>query len=192
LPVKREIAKMLAIAVTALACVAVVGMGVLACLRVLSRVGDPRRSYAQRYVECDPGLLARALERVFTVDLPENVEELKGAKMNLTIGSEIHFLLKFRADSNDTDSFIETLTKASQNPSIIWRVYKEKTDRRGHHTWPVPRWFTKPIDKGKKVGYSFGNGSMTIYLDTGCKEGVVIYIKGWYLKKYGQERPKGD
>jgi hypothetical protein len=192
LPVQRKMVKILAIAVTVLACVAVVGMSVLACLKVLSRVGDPRRSYAQRHIKCDPEVLARSLERVFAIDLPENVDEPKAAKMNLTIGGDIHFLLKFSADSNDTDSFVETLAKTSQNSSIDWLVYREETDGRGYHTWPLPRWFTKPIDDGKVGDYSLGDRSMTIYLDTGHKEDVVIYIKGWFLKGYGQESPKGD
>ena len=129
------------------------------------------RNYQLRLIECQSEELFPELERVFDIHFPKNIKEVKTAK-SISHDSTATYVVKFVAESNIIDKFLESVSKKSHEVVV---PYSLKDDgRKRASSWFSPSWFTTPIQKGKKLSYSPALGVMEFYIDTSDTKRVVV------------------
>ncbi len=140
--------------------------------------GYEARDYQTRHVECDPGELLPVLEKLFDVNFPQGLRDVKAAKSLEPFDGVIFFIVKFTADPDTVNGFFKTFPK-----KIRFTPYDAEYDGRIRSgTWPPPAWFTKPIQKGMKARHYIGHlhGSTVIYIDSTDEQNYVVYLHGSY------------
>jgi hypothetical protein len=85
------------------------------------------------------------------------------------------YLVKFRIDPNSLESFVKLRNL---------KPYDRDSDERGTDILPHPKWFTKPIRKGKmgEIDVDFieakEDGGIYIYVDTSDENSFIVYMYG--------------
>lgn len=70
------------------------------------------RAYAQRPVECAPEDLIPDLEKMFDINFPKVIKEIKTAKkLGSWDSNTIHFIVKFCAEPDIVDKFLKSFPK---------------------------------------------------------------------------------
>ena len=148
--------------------------------------GFQLRDYQLRHIECSPQGLVSNIEKVFDVNLPDDIKEVKAAKSKPVEG-RIFFIIKFITEPSEIDRFIKSFQK--ERLKIELEPYNAESDLR-HLAgfWRPPRWFRKPIEQGKKYRYRPSHASMNIYIDTADERNFVVYIEGSYSKSYAERK----
>lgn len=134
--------------------------------------------YQNRYLECDPNEILPIVERVFCIDFPEDIEQVKAAKPQIK-RMPISFIIKFAADPNTVERFLESFPEDVKLEPYSVRL-EHKDSRVG---WFVPQWFKEPIKVGKrKVNIIAGpqKNLQELYIDTEDLKYYIIYIRGLY------------
>ncbi|MHC4499050.1 MAG: hypothetical protein ACYS21_08075 [Planctomycetota bacterium] len=158
----------------------------LALLIVLYYLGVRARFYQQRCILYSPEELLPQLQKLFDVNFPEDIENLKTAK-SVPIEGVVYYILKF----NSKPQTVERFLKAS-GEEIELGPYRPDWDRRGSLLpRPVPRWFREPIERGNMGVLSYSvKGSMILHIDTHDDSSYVVYIQGsFYTRRIGKAEP---
>jgi hypothetical protein len=144
-----------------------VGLGLWLCYRFDLHTGYVRRNPKKRIAY---------LEKVCDIDFPEGIKEVKIATAWLTSWDPSYtgYLIQFRIEPN----LLESLVKLEN-----LQPYSRENDDRSTQI-PGPKWFTKPIRKGKmgKMNVRFiedkVGAHIDIYVDTSDKESCIVYMCG--------------
>lgn len=154
-------------------------VGVLVGLIVFPRLLVFSMGYSERFIEREPQQMVVRLEKIFSIDFPEEVREFKAAtsQSSWLKRNMISFIVKFTADPDTVDRFFESFPQKVEfdpyDPTDDLRLSLPRT----------PQWFKKPIQQGKD-GYGGVRGPRKniewIYIDTGNKKSFVVYLKGLY------------
>ena len=155
-------------------------VGVLVGLLVFPRLFVFAMDYSERFIECDPQQMVPHLERVFDIDFPEEIREVKAAtsRSSWLKRNMISFKFKFTADPDTVAMFFQSFPK-----KIHFGAYDPSSDLRHSDLRRTPQWFKKPIQQGK-----IGSGGVSgrrknirkIYIDTTNEKDFVIYLDGFY------------
>ncbi|MHC4112964.1 MAG: hypothetical protein ACYSUY_17955 [Planctomycetota bacterium] len=127
-----------------------------------------------KFKECKPEALISDLERVFDINFPSEIRQVKSAR---TSGSwdapntTSFFNLKFYADPDTVDTFLKSFPK-----NIELGEYERSLDTRCSNALHTPKWFTEPINKGKICS------GIDIYIDTDDEGNFVVYFCGCYSR----------
>ena len=146
---------------------------------VLSRLAIFRGRYI--YIERAPERILTHLEKTFVIDFPKCIREVKAAK---TLGSwdgAVGFMIKFAADPNTVDRFLNSFQE-----EVNLSQYRVDDDIRDILK-PAPKWFSESITQGKRSGfglvsrdYGKAGSDLYVYIDTTNQESFVVYIHGGY------------
>ena len=117
-------------------------------------------------------------ERVFETDFPDDIQNVKAATAWLGWDNgHTAYIIKFRIEPNSLNSFV-TLRNL--------KTYNRENDERNREIIPFPKWFTRPIQKGKmgKVSLSapkhHASYSFYIHIDTSDEKSFIVYMGGVY------------
>lgn len=115
-------------------------------------------------------------ERVFENDFPDDIQNVKAATTWLGWDNgHTGYIIKFRIEPNSLNSFVKFRNL---------KQYIREDDERHREIIPLPKWFTRPIKKGKmgKVSLSapkhHASYSFDIYIDTSDEKIFVVYMVG--------------
>jgi hypothetical protein len=145
------------------------------------------RGYQLRHVKCKSEELLPVVERVFDINFPQQVADVKAAK---TIAMEgfVKFIVRFVAEPNGVERFLGCFPQENKDPGVQRLPYETDRDRRRSGGWPLPRWFREPIRQGKILFYMAGGGKrVAIYVDMRDQKSFCVYIQGRFLEEYFKE-----
>jgi hypothetical protein len=138
------------------------------------------RVYLGRYRECNPKELLPMLERVYDVNFPADIVQLRTAKTP-NHDKAIFFIVKLTTEPSVVNRFLGNIVEMDD-----FEPYE-----RGHtfttYGWPSPSWARQPIKQGKKYTTSSVRGVRTrayIYIDTTHKDNYVVYMQGIYNSSF--------
>ena len=133
--------------------------------------------YKYRFIECDPEAFLSDLERVFDINFPAEIKQVKTARTPGSWDSTLSsFVVKFSADVNTVGRFLESFAG-----EIPFNPYNLAGDQRGLTSRPPPpQWFTGAIKEGMSGTHRLATPSMGIDIDTTDKRISVVYIRGTY------------
>lgn len=140
-----------------------------------------------KYIECDPGKMLANIEKIFTIDFPEEIKVAKAAKAQGSSWDRwSKFLLKFAAEPNTVDGFLKSFPE-----KIHFESYERRKDMRQELGMsPTPPWFKTPIQQGKCNLEGRGRPGQSlldwIYIDTSDDKIFVVYMEGRYSWKLGR------
>ena len=134
------------------------------------------------YYQRRPDKMITRLERIFEIDFPEEIKDVRAARTGAQWDGTVGFLLKFTADPNVVEGFLKIRHPAP---------YDHESDLRERGFFLVPDWFTEPIQEGI-MGYlnllprkpefaeRISGVSAIVYVDTADKTAYVVYIYSGY------------
>lgn len=135
------------------------------------------RIYQGRYRECDPNELIPVVHKVFGIDFPQNIRDVKAAKTPVQDRSVL-FILKFTSEPNDINNLVNS-DMIALGPQIC-----EKRCNFSDLWWFRPSWMSKGISQGiKYIIRSLPeeiSASGDLCIDTTDKNNFVVYIVGLY------------
>lgn len=145
-----------------------VGLGLWLCFKFDLHTGYIRRNPTKRIAY---------LERVCDINFPERIKEVRTATAWLDGWDPGYtgYLIKFRIEPNSLESLVKMENL---------RAYEPDADERIGGFPTLPKWFTKPIRKGKMgdIDVSFTedkvDGYIHIYVDTLDEESFIVYMHG--------------
>lgn len=139
------------------------------------RVGgkhDEAVQYTIRPVECAPEELIPDLEKMFDIDFPKDIREVKTAK-TIPMDGVIWFIVRFTAEPHVVDAFVKSFRRG-----VGLVNYDPEWDMRNTISSFTPAWFTKSIRQGK-MGDIPGHGQKEICIDTTNEKEFVVYFHGF-------------
>lgn len=137
-------------------------------------------AYKYRYRECAAEELLPDLERVFDVNFPEVIKEIKTAKTPGSWDSNTsNFIVKFCAEPDTVNTFLRSFPEDRLHKVKLYPYASEFDRRNSSSTRPPPEWFTEPITKGEMGGYRLAGPKLKIYIDTSDETNYVVYLHGF-------------
>jgi len=156
-------------------------IGILILARPVLRLGFTLLfNYHWRYIERNPERMIGRLERIFEVDFPKEIKEVRAARTRVSWDGVASFIVKFTAAPDVVESFVKVKNL---------EPYSRERDDRDSGT-PKPQWFTEPIKQGKTGDiYLSSRQDKTvfrgeIYVDNADEKNFVIYIRGGYESRW--------
>jgi hypothetical protein len=135
--------------------------------------------YEYRYIECKPEELLPDLERIFDVNFPEGIREVRTAKTRgLWDSTDSAFIVKFSAPPDITNKFVESFPE-----KVTLGSYEAESDFRNNRQLSTPQWFIESIKKGNEGSVYASNKDIDLYIDTSNKKNFVVYLRGYYEPK---------
>ena len=135
------------------------------------------------YAERDPDELISALERMFEIDFPGEITEVRAAVTPVTWDSGVSFVLKFKAVPETVNDLFELHGRRRYAPGA------KDEDRRQTRSG-APEWSMEPITEGimghislpcrKGPGPRTGPQSGTVYIDTSDSQSYLVYLLSGY------------
>ena len=130
-------------------------------------------------VECDPNELLPNIEKLFNINLFVDAKQIKTAK-SIPIEGGIYFLVKFILDSNTVKDFLSTFPENS----TLGTFQQNKNVRRWQPSTVIPKWYLEPIKQGEVWKLDSKYGTIYFNFDTTNKKTFVVYLNGYYMKRY--------
>jgi len=140
-----------------------------------------------QYVERDSDKMIAALERMFEIDFPQEITDVKAAATPSQWDGGVTFVLKFKADPDIVNGLFELEDRRPYVPGA--------KDEDGIQTeFCAPEWYMEPITEGimgdiflpsrKGPGPRPGPEGGTVYIDTSDSQLYVVYLWSGYDAKW--------
>ncbi len=153
--------------------IAIGGLAILVVLLAVIAAYWLGESDSGGYIERNPHKIIAQLEKILEVDFPENIKNVKAAKVWIKRENWVGYIIKFTAEPNMVDGFLKFEDL---------KPYDRERDYRDYGR-PTPEWFTKPIQQGKTGNLILDSAGgriqygVTIYIDTSDARNFVVYVK---------------
>lgn len=122
--------------------------------------------------------LLRYLDENYSISFPQSMTNVKVAEAYTGFDGSSTFILKFHANSDETNDFLMQFGEISER----FKAYTPEADKRVGDKYP--EWFKSPIEAGQ-IGNvhirGFNVSHLTdVYIDMSNKSEFVIYMEGVY------------
>lgn len=167
---KRNTKKIL-ICWTALVCIVVLVV-ILGIIYLLYNI----LYYCTAYHSTNQKTLIMFLEKNYNVNFPQSMTDIQASELYTGIDASSYFVLKFRADSIQTNDFLRQL---NGDPNWLVPYTPEYINNIGKY----PAWFRSPIKIGQKGHITSKSNTgimMDVYIDTDNEDYFVVYMEGVY------------
>ncbi len=123
------------------------------------------------YIRRNPKKTIAHLERIFEIDFPDDIQDVKAAKAFLEWDNWRTYIIKFKVDPNTLDSFINIERLSRYDPN---------EDERSEDIFPPTKWYSEPIQKGRMGTIDLdsrrgGGYDAYVYIDTSDEKSFVVY-----------------